>query len=451
VVAALQFGILNIPGETVAQEFILALTTSNVLQRVRSDAPGTAISSVAITGLQPFEGILAIDFRPSSGLLYGLGNSRLYTINHLTGTATQVGSGTFSTPLNGADFGMDFSPVSGLIRVVSDQRQNLRINPDTAQVVVDSTLMDPSMIAIPPEVVGAAYTNPFTILGGSFTTLFGIDRDQDRLVRIGSANGTPTSPNTGQVAGIGPLGTLVGPGLCGFDVAPSGTAYGSFHNTVSMTSALYSINLTTGAATLIGVLPGGAIRGLAAVPLPRLSVSDASVTEGESGLVDAVFTVTLSEAAISVVTADFATVDDTATVGTDYASAGGTLTINAGVTSAAITVSVAGDTTIEPDETFRLILSGLTGAVAGDLEGLVTIISDDFDADGDGVRDPEDNCPTVANAGQADANSDGVGDACTPAPSPVTGCGACGAGAPATVLIAATILLAAGARRRFRY
>lgn len=34
------------------------------------------------------------------------------------------------------------------------------------------------------------------------------------------------------------------------------------------------------------------------------------------------------------------------------------------------------------------------------------------DVDADLLLDPEDNCPTVANAGQADANADGVGDAC---------------------------------------
>jgi FG-GAP repeat protein/thrombospondin type 3 repeat protein len=37
-----------------------------------------------------------------------------------------------------------------------------------------------------------------------------------------------------------------------------------------------------------------------------------------------------------------------------------------------------------------------------------------FDADGDGVPDDSDNCPTVANADQGDADGDGLGNACDP-------------------------------------
>jgi hypothetical protein len=36
------------------------------------------------------------------------------------------------------------------------------------------------------------------------------------------------------------------------------------------------------------------------------------------------------------------------------------------------------------------------------------------DRDGDGVRDPDDNCPDVANSGQQDSDADGRGDACNP-------------------------------------
>src|SRR5439155_1233083 len=38
------------------------------------------------------------------------------------------------------------------------------------------------------------------------------------------------------------------------------------------------------------------------------------------------------------------------------------------------------------------------------------------DSDGDGIPDACDNCPAVANANQADADGDGTGDACDPCP-----------------------------------
>ncbi len=52
------------------------------------------------------------------------------------------------------------------------------------------------------------------------------------------------------------------------------------------------------------------------------------------------------------------------------------------------------------------------------------------DRDGDGVPDLRDNCPYVANASQADADADGIGDDCIPA-----GCsgGGCGGGAPPAI------------------
>ncbi|HKQ49999.1 MAG TPA: DUF4394 domain-containing protein [Phycisphaerae bacterium] len=432
-----------------AQDGLLALTTSNTLHRISSAAPGTSLSNVTITGLQAFEAIVAIDFRPATGQLYGLGSSdRLYVINRTTGAATQVGSGTFTTPLSGSDFGMDFNPVTDTIRVVSDVRQNLRINSVTAQVTVDSSLNVFGMPIEMPEVVGVAYSNPFVILGGTFTTLYGLDADLDHLVRIGSAGGTPTSPNTGQVTDIGALGTIVGPGVCGFDIAPSGIAYATFYNAGSMISGLYTINLSTGAVGLTGALPGGAIRGLAAIPRPRMSISNVNVTEGDAGLSNAVFNVTLSDTSLTAVTANFATADGTASAASDYAQKNGSLTFSPGQTAKTVTINVVGDTEIEANETFRVVLSNVVGGIGADLESVATINSDDPDGDADGVRDAVDNCPTTANPDQADSDGDGLGDACESDPPPDGAtCGTCAQGVLPAALVSLSLMMW-GRRRR---
>ena len=59
--------------------------------------------------------------------------------------------------------------------------------------------------------------------------------------------------------------------------------------------------------------------------LPALSVSNVTVTEGNSGSVHAQFTVTLNAASSQTVTVNYATANSTATLGSDYTSANGSL------------------------------------------------------------------------------------------------------------------------------
>ena len=110
---------------------------------------------------------------------------------------------------------------------------------------------------------------------------------------------------------------------------------------------------------------------------PKLVVGDASVLEGNSGTSPLTFTVAMVPVSGSDVTVDYTTSDGTATAGSDYTAASGTLTIPAGQTSGTIPVSVLGDTTYEPNETFTLTLSNLGGAtiVVGSKTG--TILNDD--------------------------------------------------------------------------
>jgi chitinase len=111
--------------------------------------------------------------------------------------------------------------------------------------------------------------------------------------------------------------------------------------------------------------------------IPSLTIGNATVTEGNSGSVSAVFTVTLSAPSSATVTVDHATAPGSATAPADYASASGTLTLNPGETSHQVVVQVQGDTASEANETFSVNLSNATNATIADASGLGTITDND--------------------------------------------------------------------------
>ena len=264
-------------------ETIYAVTTANVLLTFDSATPGTIAASVTITGLQASENVLGIDLRSATGQLYALGStSRLYTINPLTGVATQVGSGPFTPALSGTSFGLDFNPTVDRIRVVSDADQNFRLNPDTGVVAGTDTNLayatgDPNQGAN-PNVVGSAYTNNFA--GATSTTLFGIDSNLDIGLIQGSSGGTPISPNTGQLFSGLPLGVNTADAV-GFDFSGvTGTGYVSLTPVTGAPSSLYTVGAQS--VTLVGTIGTGfivvditvGVQGVAPTPTPTATVTN---------------------------------------------------------------------------------------------------------------------------------------------------------------------------------
>jgi hypothetical protein len=248
------------PGPAWAQP-VTGLTTTNNLVTFDAATPGAIQSTVAVTGLQSGETLLGVDRRPATGGLYGLGStSRLYLINTTTGAATQVGTaGAFT--LNGTAFGFDFNPTVDRIRVTTTSGQNLRLNPNDGTLAAADTPLayaagDPNAAAT-PRVVGSAYTNNFP--GATTTTLYNIDSSLDILT-------TQNPPNNGTLNTVGALGFNTSD-LVGFDImGPGGIAYAALNAPAGSTSQLFTINLTTGAATLLGTIGGG-------VPLVDIAVT----------------------------------------------------------------------------------------------------------------------------------------------------------------------------------
>jgi large repetitive protein len=113
-------------------------------------------------------------------------------------------------------------------------------------------------------------------------------------------------------------------------------------------------------------------------PLPALSISDATVTEGNAGTVTATFTVTLAPVSGRTVFVQYSTANVSATAGSDYGAVSATtLTFAPGETAKTVTVSVNADLLDEIDETFTVGLSGAVNATLTDATGVGTITDDD--------------------------------------------------------------------------
>jgi hypothetical protein len=225
-------------------ETIVALTSGNRLLFFDSNFPVTITKSITVTTVGN-EALVAIDFRPATGDLYAMAISgRLYLLN-LTTNAAAIPPAT-PTPLVGTSFGFDFNPTVDLIRVTSDGDQNIRLNPNSGSLIAtDTTLAYAASdvhVAGNPNIVGSAYTNNFA--GAISTILYDIDSTFDTLVYQDPAN-------SGQLHTVGNLGVDTN-ATVGFDISQTtGFAYALL---TQGTGALYTINLASGAATLIDTI-----------------------------------------------------------------------------------------------------------------------------------------------------------------------------------------------------
>ncbi len=243
----------------------LVLSSDNSLRAFDTSTPGALGAPVSVTGLGTGEDLLGIDFRPATGALFGLGNlGQLYSINAGTGAATAIGSplDPGAVLLNGSSYGVDFNPTVDRVRVTSDLGENYRLNPNTgALVAVDGGLAfaaGDSHAGTPATITEVAYSNndnnPAT-----GTTLYGIDSQLGALV-------IQNPPNDGTLNTVGSLGVATMPLFAGFDIVGVGNSAFAltsfdppFGSAPALNATLYSVNLTTGAATSIGTLGDGSL------------------------------------------------------------------------------------------------------------------------------------------------------------------------------------------------
>ncbi|MEO6284665.1 MAG: DUF4394 domain-containing protein [Dyadobacter sp.] len=231
-----------------------AVDGSNKLLIFNPMNAGTRVEK-AITGLPMAVTIEGIDIRPADGRLHALGSDgKLYTIDLASGAARfltelhDIGDPNFK--ISGTRFGVDFNPVADRLRIVTNTGQNLRINVSNGLTTIDGML---NIIPGPgmPFITGAAYTNSF--IGSTATVLYDLDSESNTLYK-------QNPPNSGGLEKIGSLGIDID-AANGFDIGnKTGTAYALL--TVGGNTGLYTINLTTGAATKVSDF-AGSVKGFA--------------------------------------------------------------------------------------------------------------------------------------------------------------------------------------------
>ena len=255
-------GFLFAMAGTASAGTIYAIDDQNNLFTFDNAAPQNITGGAFLTGLKPNEHLINIDFRPGGaipGTLYGIGSSyQVYTINAGTGLCTPVGVGF--GPIAGNAFGMDFNPAADRIRLISDVDTSIRIDPTTGLLAGTDTPVAYKAgdvnVGKNPNIVGAGYTNSVNPAPAT-TTLYGIDSNTNSLVRIGGVDGGAPegSPNAGLLTTIGLLGEDFN-NLAGFDISANNVGFASLL-VGSNSSALYGINLATGATTPFGQIIGG--------------------------------------------------------------------------------------------------------------------------------------------------------------------------------------------------
>ena len=255
------------PGQT-----IYAVDLANQFALFHSASPGTVDRYLPITGLLTGDRIVGIDFRAVDGKLYGVGiDSRVYIVDTVTAVASPVGA-TFTPALDGDHFGVVLDPATDRIRIQSaESEQNLRLDPATGQVTnVDAVLAyafgDPNE-ASTPAIAATAVTT------GAAAATYGIDWLLDEFVVM-------SDPNNGGVTTVGSTGVFTA-ACVALDVGANGVVYASM--TIGGVNNLYTMNVSTGAATLLGpisLVPS--IQSIAIAPGSPTSASEEALARAGS-------------------------------------------------------------------------------------------------------------------------------------------------------------------------
>jgi hypothetical protein len=293
--------------------------------------------------------IVGSDYQPTSGAL-------TFTAGQTTKTVSVLVNGDVTTEPNETFFVNLFNPGNAS---VSDAQGLGTITNDDA--IPSITINDPSVVE------GNVGSNP----NMSFVITLSNPTSITLSVPFSLADGTAT------------VGSDYQTNSGSFTVFPGATtaqlSIGVIGDTNVEPDETFFVNLgATSGATIADSQGIGTIVNDDGLASPGVSISDVTVTEGNSGTVNATFNVFLTASSASTITVNFATADNTATVAnSDYVTKSGVVTFTPGQTGQSVAIVVNGDTAFEPNETFFVNLTAPTNGIIIKAQGTGTITNDD--------------------------------------------------------------------------
>lgn len=278
------------PPPEIQGDALYATDDENNLFVFGTESPETIALALRITGLPFLEHIVGIDFRPSSGVLYGVGSDgRVYVINTETGAATPVASEPFTSDIGSFDhFGMAFEADPERIRLIAGWGGNWSIDPDDGTAVREAdtryapgdalegeTLRISGLSSVPPGALDSIVSaDPRWVAESGTDPLESLVYDSFNGMLAGAID-----PTTGEFQSLGPVDGISNTQCAAVAFDPSG-----FMLALAPIAAAISPELA-GAYGLFRMTPGGlaTFAGALGAPAAQAALQSVAFVEAITG------------------------------------------------------------------------------------------------------------------------------------------------------------------------
>lgn len=311
-----------------------------------NNANGVTLTNV----LAPGAGFISVN--PSQGTVTNIANLVVCDLGDLAGDASATVTIVATTPT--------VSPFTNQVFV--------------ARADADAYLANNSAVAV------TSLTTPVIRINDVPLTEGDVDTTANFTLSVSPPTGSPISVNFSTASGtaVSPTDFIGTNGIVTFEKGETNKtlAISVAGDLLYEANESFTVNLSSPTNATIADAQGVATL-LNDDPMPSVSIGDVTLWEGDMGTTNAVFSISLSAPSGMSTTVNFATTNGSAIAGSDYTAYSGTANLPAGVTNTSISVAVAGDLLMEPDEVFLVRLSNPVNAVLLKAEGVGSIINDD--------------------------------------------------------------------------